>query len=336
MLRAVRWIAVATAFLALAAAGVVVWMFSDRPELGEVGPSYAAEAAPRDAGDNRVTATWLGVTTLIFDDGETQILIDGFFSRATMFQLLRNRPIAPNLVEINRAIQAHDLARVAAIIPVHSHYDHAMDVGETAKATGAFVVGSESSANIARGAGLAEERIIVADAADEGYDFGDFKVRLIPSNHAPLREGTGYGPGLEIDAPLVPPAPPQAWREGGSFSVIVDHPRGAALVQGSAGYQDGALVGEQADVVFLSVGGLAGFSDEHSDAYWRNVVEATGPSRVFPVHYDDFITRPFGRVAAPPRFFDDAEASLKWAAARADKAELRFEQLRFGESVDLY
>ena len=40
----------------------------------EVGIPYAQPASPNAS----LSATWLGVTTLLFDDGETQIMTDGF------------------------------------------------------------------------------------------------------------------------------------------------------------------------------------------------------------------------------------------------------------------
>ena len=34
--------------------------------------------------ENQVKVTFFGVSTLLFDDGETQILLDGFFSRPSI------------------------------------------------------------------------------------------------------------------------------------------------------------------------------------------------------------------------------------------------------------
>ena len=82
-----------------------------------------------DPPDNAVTATWLGVTTLLFDDGETQILVDGFVSRPTLFESLTGRPVTSDAPMINYVMNEYGMDRLAAIVPAHSHYDHAMDVG---------------------------------------------------------------------------------------------------------------------------------------------------------------------------------------------------------------
>ena len=102
--------------------------------------------------------------------------------------------------------------RVAMITPVHSHFDHAMDVGAVAKATGATVVSSESTAHIARGAGVDEARIVVVDDRHR-RPFGKFNVEPIRSAHAPLMNGGPPIPG-SIDAPLKPPACIGDWKRG--------------------------------------------------------------------------------------------------------------------------
>lgn len=89
--------------------------------------------APPATEETRLTVTWYGVATILFDDGDTQILIDGFFSRPS-----RTNPFAvPDLDQIKRQLDRIGLHELAAVTPVHSHFDHAMDVGAIAKLTGA-------------------------------------------------------------------------------------------------------------------------------------------------------------------------------------------------------
>ena len=53
-------------------------MWQIRGQVAQIG--WAPSMVASEPGD-RVTATWLGTTTLLFDDGETQVLIDGAFTR---------------------------------------------------------------------------------------------------------------------------------------------------------------------------------------------------------------------------------------------------------------
>jgi len=284
-----------------------VWLWRDRPTLENTGWAFAPPPPENSAS---VVVTWLGVTTLLFDDGETQVLIDGFFSRPALSDSLLRRPVVNDAATINFAMHEFRMRRLAAIIPVHSHFDHAMDVGAIANRSSASVMGSESTANIARGAGVPEDQIIVAELGLP-YEFGEFLVRILRSKHAPVGwRGNPPLPGT-IDEPLAIPQPVSAWREGASYSIVVEHPQGTTLVQGSAGFVEGGLEGVAADVVMLSVGGLTTLDRDYAEKYWQELVTTTGAKTVYPIHFDDF-TRPFGEVVPSPRFLGNIEKTAEW------------------------
>lgn len=283
-----------------------------------------------------VTVTWLGITTLLFDDGDTQILVDGTFSRPSLAEILLQRPIWSDAATINRALAEFRLNGLAAIIPAHSHFDHAMDSGLVANRTSAMVLGSESTANIARGAGVPVSQYqILADG--ESRQFGAFTVTLVASRHAPVGPGEeGWFEGV-IEEPLRQPARAMDWRTGVAWSVFVAHPAGTALVQGSAGFVEDALPADSADVVMLGIAGLAGLGRDYLQQYWEETVRRTGASQVYPVHYDDF-TRPFGEVALFPILVDDVVTTASWIEELAADGEnpVTVRRLPFGEPVDLY
>ncbi|HEX6315320.1 MAG TPA: hypothetical protein VFZ73_10700, partial [Gemmatimonadaceae bacterium] len=99
----------------------------------QVGPDlapYEAHLEPEARHDDRsanagLRVTFLGVSTLLFDDGETAIMTDGFFTRPGLFSVATR--IRPDSVRIRQALDSARVTRLAAVIPVHSHYDHAMD-----------------------------------------------------------------------------------------------------------------------------------------------------------------------------------------------------------------
>jgi len=294
--------------------------------------------APPDPAENNasVTVTWLGVTTLLFDDGESQILIDGFFSRPTLWDSILGRAVVNDAATINYALHEFGIRRLAAIIPVHSHFDHAMDIGAIARRTSASVLGSESTANIARGAGVPEDQIIVA-ADGQTYEFGEFKVRLLRSRHAPIGWGGGAPLPGTIDEPLSLPQPIDAFREGASYSIVIEHTQGTTLVQGSAGFVEGALEPLSADVVMLSVGGLTTLDSEYAEIYWQETVTNTGALTVYPIHFDDF-TKPFGTVIPSPKFLGNLEKTARWFDAFRDRWDQGTQILlpEFGKPIPLY
>ncbi|MES2070462.1 MAG: MBL fold metallo-hydrolase [Pseudomonadota bacterium] len=309
------------ALLLLVLLGLAVWLvyqFNHPPELKPyAGLAMPAASTPAEQPDG-LRVTFLGVATLLLDDGETAILTDGFFTRPDRMTVLTGK-VAPDPALIRQSLQRAGIQRLAAVIVAHSHYDHAMDAPEVAKQTGALLVGSESTANVGRGWGLPEQGIRVVKGGEQ-LDFGRFHVQLLKSRHAP----TGFTGG-EISQPLVPPVRAIDYKEGDSYSLLIQHGRRSLLVQSSAGFVDAALQGRHADVVFLGVGTLGMQPASFRQAYWQQVVQAVGARRVFPIHWDDF-TRPLGQdLVALPYPFDDFSTSMDFIVKRGklDKVEVR-------------
>ena len=297
--------------------------------------SWPTSMVATEAGE-AVTATWLGITTILFDDGETQILIDGAFTRINPLQLALLNPVKSDVATINFALSTFRMDRLAAIIPVHSHFDHAMDVGHVANRTSAVILGSESTANIARGERVPVDQYqILADG--ETRQFGNFTVKLLASIHAPIGfDGEEFFPGV-IDQPLLQPARLSAWKTGVAWSIIVGHPRGTTLVQGSAGFVDGKLDGENVDVAMLGIAGLTGLGVDYTTTFWDETVAATNATRVIAIHHDDY-TDPFGVVRLSPNMFDNIVETASWLddIAADGETEVTIELPSFGKPMILY
>ena len=290
----------------ISVAAVLLWR--NRPSLDAI--EWPAPAIASAATSDSVTVTWLGVTTLLFDDGETQILIDGFFSRPTLADILLRRRVNNDAAIIDYAMNEFRMRRLAAIIPVHSHFDHAMDVGAIANRSSASILGSESTAQIARGAGVPEDQITIVEQ-EASFEFGNFRVTLRPAGHAPIGWRGAVPLDGEIEAPLKMPQPITAWRMGGAYTVIIEHPQGTALVQGSAAYKKYELQDIAADVVFLGVAQLGALGRDYAELYWQHTVTATGSHSVYPIHFDDY-TQPFGVVTLPPKIIDNFDTTASW------------------------
>lgn len=328
-LRAV--ITLAVVIVVGAAAGA--WLLRDRPSLRAIDwPPLAIGEPAADA----VTVTWFGVSTLLFDDGETQVLIDGFFSRPSLADIVFRVPVESDAAQINYVIDKYQLRRLASIIPSHSHFDHAMDIGAIANRSSASILGSETTALIARGAGVPDDQIIIATSNTE-YSFGKFRITLIDSLHAPIGWRGSVPFAGTLAEPLEPPAPVSAWPEGQSYSIVVAHEQGTTLVHGSAGFLEGNLDEVRADVVMLGVWGLSGLGRDYVEEYWRSLVTATGALRVFPIHFGDF-SRPLGDIQLSPRVFDDFAATAEWLEEIRQiwDTNTRLEMPEFGKPIVLY
>jgi len=235
-----------------------------RPDIGRYADRFTLTAADPSA---PLAVTWLGVSTLLVDDGTSVLLTDGFFSRPGMLSV-GLLPLRCSPSRIDEALANAGITRVDALLPVHTHYDHALDSAEVALRTGAVVVGGESAANIARGHGLPEDRILVATPGSE-LEFGSFDVTLIESEHCPPDRFPG-----PITTPVAPTARASAYRCGEAWSAVVRHrPTGRRLlIQGSAGFVPGALAGREAEIAYLGVGQLGVQPVGYIERYWEETV----------------------------------------------------------------
>ncbi len=274
-----------------------------RPDLARYSDRFDVPAA---GPDSPLSATWLGVATLLLDDRSSALLTDGYFSRPSLARVAAGK-VAPSPARVDSCLARAGVSRLQAVIPVHTHIDHALDSALVADRTGARLVGGESAANVGRGHGLPEDRITVATSG-EPIRLGAYDVTLVASHHCPPDRFPGV-----IDAPLRPPVRASAYRCGEAWSTLVHHrPSGRRLlIQGSAGFVKGALAGRRADAVYLSVGQLGLQPRSYLLDYWAETVRAVGARRVVLVHWDDFFSPLSKPLRALPYAGDDLDVSLR-------------------------
>ncbi|SEH61120.1 L-ascorbate metabolism protein UlaG, beta-lactamase superfamily [Mycolicibacterium rutilum] len=281
-----------------------------RPDLAEYAGRFDA---PQATADSPLTVTWAGVTTLLIDDGESALMTDGFFSRPNLAAVGLRR-LAPSPPRIDGCLARLRVDRLAAVLPVHTHYDHALDSAVVAERTGATLVGGESAAQVGRGHRLPADRIVVATPG-AAIGLGHYDVTLIVGNHCPPDRFPGT-----IDRPVVPPVKASAYRCGEAWSTLVHHrPSGRRLlIVGSAGFLPGALAGHSADVVYLGVGQLGLQPESYLLDYWSETVRTVGARRVVLIHWDDFFRPLHEPLRALPYAADDLDASMRVLSRLAD------------------
>jgi L-ascorbate metabolism protein UlaG (beta-lactamase superfamily) len=253
-----------------------------------------------------LTVTWAGVTTLLIDDGESALMTDGFFSRPSLLTV-GTRTLTPSLPRIDGCLTRLGVERLEAVMPVHTHFDHAMDSAVVAQRTGAKVVGGTSAAHLGRGAGLPEDRLVVVTPG-VSVSLGAFDVTLVVGDHCPPDRFPGA-----ITAPVVPPVRASAYRCGESWSTLVHHRATdqRLLIVGSAGFVPGALRDQRADVVYLGVGQLGLQPERYVVDHWNEAVRAVGASRVVLIHWDDFFRPLHDPLRALPYAGDDLDVSMR-------------------------
>ena len=284
---------------------------SGRPDLREFAGYFDVPAA---GADSVLTVTWAGVTTLLIDDGSSTLMTDGFFSRPGL-GTIGVRRISPSLPRIDGCLARLGVDRLEAVLPVHTHYDHAMDSAVVAERTGARVVGGTSAAQVGRGHGLAEGRLVVATSG-EPIALGAYDVTLVESEHCP----PDRFPGVITD-PVVPPVKVSAYKCGDAWSTLVHHRTSdrRLLIVGSAGFVADALAGQHAEVVYLGVGQLGLLPERYLVEYWTETVRAVGARRVVLIHWDDFFRPLHQPLRALPYAGDDLDVTMRVISRLADE-----------------
>lgn len=317
-----RILVIGAVVLVAVAISVALWAgqrLADVPSLDVHAQPFPETGADMVLADpSRLRVTFLGTTTLLFDDGETAFLTDGFFSRPSFSQVVLS-PLVPDLVEIDRVLALIGAARVEAVIPLHAHYDHAMDAATVAERTGARVIGSESITNIARGHPLPDRQIQLVEDG-EALELGRFRLTFLESVHAP----GDRAPGI-ITSPLSMPAHATRYRTGTVYSLLVEHDERRILVHSSAGFLPDKLADLQADVVYLGIGDLGAQDGAYHQAYWDEVVVAVGARRVVLTHWDNLFLPLGERLQPAPRLYQNHEPALEslYALKQRDGVELR-------------
>ncbi len=254
-----------------------------------VDPAWELPAAD-DPGVGPVTVRFSGTTTLLFSDGETSWMTDGWFSRPGLLSVAFGR-IKPDTEAVEAGLARNGVRALAAVVPLHSHYDHAMDAPEVARQTGAQLLGSEATANIGRGWGLPESQISMLRDR-EPLHLGAFTIVPIESRHIPYNSDRLIRELIDdwqITEPLVPPAKALDYKLGKAYVLHVSHPRGSFLVMGSAGFVPGQLAGLDVDVLFLGVGALGSQPPEYREAFWRETALQVQPELIIPIHWDSLL-----------------------------------------------
>ena len=298
-MRWVKRVLAALALLVVLGAVIVGWKFR-HPSMPAGSVTLQASTSP----SHGVDAQYFGTTTLAFRDSSNAVMVDALLTRPRMSQVLFGK-LASNQNTIDDILHRASLTRLDLLLITHTHYDHVLDAAVIAKRTDARIVGSPSTREVALGGGLDPSRITVARGGDV-LKAGDFTVTIFRSLHSAGDQIPG-----DVTSPVRQPASAKAYKEGGTYSYLIEHKGFRILVHASANFIPGMYKGVHADVIFLATGGLSSQPAAFSGRYWSETVEATGAKLVIPIHWDDFF-QPLGRPLQPLRvFLDDIPLTMK-------------------------
>lgn len=225
---------------------------------------------------------WLGCSGFRLRlEGHT-LLVDPYVSRVPLRAVLARRS-APG----DPAAVAQHIDRADAVLIGHAHFDHAMDAPNIARATGAQVFGSSSTATLMRLHGLADRAVEVEPY--RVYPIGPFEVTFVPSAHSKLVLGLAVNSPGDVTCEHLDELTPWAYGCGQVYGIHIRAGGVALYHQGSAEIVDDAVVHHGVDVLLAGIAGRG-----YSHRYLERAIRLLEPRVVVPHHHDDFF-RPLGQ-----------------------------------------
>ncbi len=224
-----------------------------------------------------LTFRWMGVNGIELTFRDRILLIDPFFTRPCLINILLNRA-----VKSDTALVLQNITKADWVFITHSHYDHLMDVPNVLKQTGACGYGSANTCQILALHDIPDRQIVPIRIGDH-LEPGPFKIEVMPCWHTPT-------PLVEkINGPLRdglrPPLRLNDYKMDENFSFLLDI-NGRRYLIGNQPVQD-------VEVLFLS-------------PYLPNerlvpLLQSAAPRKVIVTHWEDF-TRPISDMLHPLPF----------------------------------
>ena len=248
----------------------------------------------------RVRLTHLGAAGWEISDGQTTILVDPYLSRLryrARFGLMdtpelpgdTRRVFGPDddLVCDTAAVDAR-ITQADFILHSHSHFNHTLDMPHIARKTGAIVIGTESTAVLARAGGVPEAQILTVHGGED-YEFGALSIKIIPSLHSALN-GKHYYDGRVFPRDFRGPRRMDNDVEGGTLAYMLRFAGYKILWFGSMNYLEREVHGLRPDVALIAA---ARQRLEIHDYTGRLMRALDRPRLVFATHWDEQ-SLPFG------------------------------------------
>ena len=307
---------------------------------------YFAKSDEIGPGEDKLTVKFLGTNSIFITDGQSNLMIDPYFTRPNIWTLgICFAKVSPDRSIIKKTLECAGIKRLDAILMTHAHYDHALDIAEVSKLIEEEnankypkLFGSESIRMVGLGGGLSEKDIEVVTAGRryEGGGLGRFKVTFLDAAHMTIFGSVPFSG--RIKKPLTPPCRVASYKVGKIYAILIEHPFGKILNLGSANYRANSLDGIDADYLLLGIGGFDTQSAKSKNKFYEGVVVNTRPKRILFTHWDDYNIRldkpvewlkplnPLGGFSCPPK-------SLRFFNAKNPKIRVDF--LPIWEDIDL-
>ncbi len=269
----------ATAFLAGLAALLAVSCSNRLGPHRDLLVGVPAQSAPAPAAEG-LSVTYLGVNGYLLRSGREAILVDPFFSRVPLRDVLFQAPIAPDPAVLVEARQAGAIpGRIDAFLVTHSHFDHLLDTPALQAELGGRVVTSETGAFLCEAAGTARRDLLPSHPGDV-HRFGAATVRVLAARHDLVLGSTPY-PGLVTEPLAEAPSRAKDWRLGTPLAFLVEMGGHRVYIE------SGGVLGSPPSVSDVDLA-IVGTAVGEGKGRYAEAVRSLRARYVLPSHQDNF------------------------------------------------
>ena len=221
-----------------------------------------------------VRVTYLGTNGYQFEFRGHALLVDPYFSRVDLLSVALGSRIQPNASRINDGLR-HLTSKADAILVTHGHFDHLLDVPAVMTSTGARLVASSSSIDLAKRAGASSD-----DAVKPGdvRRMGPWTIHVLSAAHDRL---FGKVPFDQQPPKTGPPQRPADWICGEPLAFLIEVD-GQRIYIDSGGTPAQSPPNEHVDLAIL------GMALPDSRERLHATVGRLHPRYILPSHQDDF------------------------------------------------
>lgn len=262
---------------------------------GAYGASATEEKRAAVTGANAkstaATFRWFGTAGWRIDVGSRTLLVDPYLSRYETGMFTGSFDPTTRLTVATGTVDQH-VGKPETVLVTHSHWDHFNDVPYIAQQTGARVIGTMTTYNLALASDVPSGQVGLVKGG-EVLDFGSYTVEVIASLHSRNSAYSVALPGVRLTRPEKPQTVADL-PEGDTLAYQVTVKNGPSVFfMGGSDFVERNVTGLSPDVAMIAMQ-----ASDSTHAYAERIITALGrPSVVVPVHWDNFETE----LTNPPK-----------------------------------